>query len=231
MFDAVKEEVCRANLKLLQFGLVKLTWGNASAILREEGLVVIKPSGLDYDIMAPEHMVVVDLDGKLVEGKLRPSSDLPTHLELYRGFPGVGGIVHTHSVWATSFAQAERSIPCYGTTHADNFHGAIPCSRLLSREETESAYEWNTGRVIVETFTEAQLDPLEMPGIIVGKHGPFAWGGSVQNAVENALVLEEVAHLAWLTEGLLPQAGVVPDYLIEKHYKRKHGPNAYYGQK
>jgi len=231
MLEALKAAVCQANLSLPGYGLVTLTWGNASAVWREEGLVVIKPSGVDYGSMKPEDMVVVDMEGRIVEGVLRPSSDLATHLELYRSFPRIGGVVHTHSTYATSFAQAEREIPCYGTTHADHFHGAVPCTRALTQIEIETGYELNTGKVIVETFRQKNLDALEMPAVLVSKHGPFTWGMDVSNAVENTVVLEAVAQTAWLTEDLAPQVQPAPGYLLEKHYSRKHGPNAYYGQK
>ena len=231
MLEALKAAVCQANLRLPGYGLVTLTWGNASAVLREEGLVVIKPSGVDYGSMKPEDMVVVDMEGRIVEGALRPSSDLTSHLELYRSFPRIGGVVHTHSTYATSFAQAEREIPCFGTTHADHFHGAVPCTRALTQTEIETGYELNTGKAIVETFRQKNLDALEMPAVLVSKHGPFTWGMDVSNAVENSVVLEAVAQMAWLTEGLAPEAQPAPGYLLEKHYSRKHGPNAYYGQK
>ena len=208
-----------------------LTWGNVSAITPDRNHVVIKPSGLDYATMRPEQMVVTDLGGNVVQGKLRPSSDLMTHLELYRAFPDVNAVVHTHSRYATALAQAERDLCCYGTTHADTFYGTVPCTRHLTQQEVEEAYEKNTGRVIAETFRERGLEASAVPGVLVCKHGPFTWGTSCQKAVENALILEETAHMALLTEQLAPQAQPAPQYLLDKHYFRKHGRNAYYGQK
>ena len=231
MLEELKEQVCRANLQLCQYGLVVLTWGNVSALSKDGNYVVIKPSGVPYDDMKPENMVVVDLEGNIVEGSLRPSSDLPTHLELYRSFKGIGGVTHTHSRWATAFAQAERNLPCYGTTHADTFYGMVPCTRAMTAEEIGSAYEANTGKVIVETFAEKALNPLEIPGVLVRKHGPFTWGGSPDKAVENALILEETAHIAAITEQLAPGAEPAPQTLLDKHFLRKHGVGAYYGQK
>ena len=230
MLEELKREVCAANLKLVEYGLVILTWGNVSAITPDRRFVVIKPSGVAYDTMAPEQMVVTDLDGSVVEGDLRPSSDLLTHLELYRGFPGVNAVVHTHSRYATAFAQAERSLPCYGTTHADTFYGEVPCTRHLTAEEVARDYEGSTGKVIVETFQDQ--DPEAVPGVLVRKHGPFTWGSSCHKAVENALILEETARMALLTEQLSPGGAVpAPQYLLDKHYFRKHGAGAYYGQK
>lgn len=231
MLESLKKEVCEANLSLVKHGLVVLTWGNVSAISEDRKYVVIKPSGVDYGIMKPEHMVVVDLEGNKVEGELRPSSDLATHLEIYRKFDGVGAVVHTHSRHATAMAQTERDIPCYGTTHADHFYGSVPCSRHLTAEEIEEAYELNTGKVIVETFAERAIDPLAVPAVLVRKHGPFAWGKSCSKAVENAVALEEVAHMAMMAELLNPKVEPAPSYLMDKHYFRKHGANAYYGQK
>ena len=231
MLEELKQEVCAANLLLPFYNLVTLTWGNASAISRDLGLIVIKPSGVEYASMIPEQMVVVNLKGEIVEGNLRPSSDLATHLELYRNFPDTGGIVHTHSRWATAFAQAERDIPCYGTTHADNFLGSIPCTRPLTAAEIKDDYELNTGKVIIETFQKNSITPADMPAVVVFKHGPFTWGKDVKKAVENAVVLEEVAHLALLTEQLAPNTPSAPQILLEKHFYRKHGSNAYYGQK
>lgn len=229
MLEQLKEEVYRANMELPEHGLIVYTWGNVSAIDRESGLVVIKPSGVNYATMKPEDMVVVDLEGNVVEGDLRPSSDTPTHVELYKAFPGVGGVVHTHSSWATSWAQAGRSIPCYGTTHADYFYGEIPCARVLTPEEVESAYEKNTGKVIIEAFEGK--DPLAVPGVLCTSHGPFTWGKNAAEAVHNAVVLEEVAKMATRTEMLNPNITPAVQYVQDKHYFRKHGANAYYGQK
>ncbi len=229
MLEALKENVYRANMELPEFGLVVYTWGNVSAIDRESGLVVIKPSGVDYATMKPEDMVVVDLAGNVVEGKLRPSSDTPTHLELYKAFSAVGGIVHTHSSWATSWAQAGRGIPCYGTTHADYFYGEIPCARVLTPEEVEEAYEKNTGKVIIEAFEGR--DPMATPGVLCTSHGPFTWGKDAAEAVHNAVVLDEVAKMATRTEMLNPKVTPAVQYVQDKHYFRKHGANAYYGQK
>ena len=227
MLEALKEKVYRANMRLKDEGLVVLTWGNASAFDPATKLVVIKPSGVDYATMKPSDMVVVDLDGKVVEGGYRPSSDTPTHVALYRAFPDVGGIVHTHSAEATARAQTRREIPCYGTTHADCFHGPVPVTRVLTEEEVASDYEGNTGKVIIERFEG--LEPLAQPGVLVAGHGPFTWGKDVMKAVDNAVSLEEIARMARFTE----QTGAVPleTYVSEKHYLRKHGPNAYYGQK
>lgn len=229
MLEQLKQEVCAANLKLVEYGLVVLTWGNVSAVTEDRKYMVIKPSGVDYAVMTPEQMVVTDMDGNVVEGELRPSSDAETHLELYRAFPTVKSVVHTHSRYATAMAQAERSLPCYGTTHADTFYGEVPCTRHLTAQEVEEAYERNTGVVIAETFRDR--DPEAVPAVLVCKHGPFAWGGSCRKAVENALILEETARLALLTEQLQPGVAPAPQYLLDKHYFRKHGANAYYGQK
>lgn len=227
MLKDLKQQVLQANLDLVKLGLVVFTWGNVSAIDRSRGLVVIKPSGVSYEAMNNEDMVVVDLDGKVVEGKLKPSSDTPTHLVLYKAFENIGGVVHTHSSWATSWAQAGKDIPALGTTHADYFYGSIPCTRKLSRAEVESNYEVETGNVIVETFEGKNPDAV--PGIIVHNHGPFAWGTNADNAVHNAKVLEEVAQMAAISLQLNPSAEI-DQYLLDKHYKRKHGKNAYYGQ-
>jgi L-ribulose-5-phosphate 4-epimerase len=229
MLEPLKERVYRANIELVKLGLVLFTWGNVSAADREKGLVVIKPSGVDYDAMRPDDMVVVDMDGKRVEGKLHPSSDLPTHIELYKTFPNIGGVAHTHSRFATAFAQAGRSLPAYGTTHADYFYGAAPCTRALREDEVKSAYEKNTGRVIAETFADKDADAI--PGCLVKNHGPFSWGATCEKAVYHAAVLEYCAEMALYTERLNPQAAPADAYLLDKHYLRKHGKDAYYGQK
>lgn len=231
MLEHLKQQVLEANLELPRRGLVTYTWGNVSARDGENGLVIIKPSGLEYDAMRAEDMVVVDLDGKIVEGMLRPSSDLLTHLELYKRYPAIGGVVHTHSTQATAWAQAGRSIPFYGTTHADYFRGPIPCTRDMRAEEVEEAYELNTGKVIVETLDGLGLDPIEMPAVLCKNHGVFTWGRDAIGAVHNAVVLEELAKMALLTEQLNSQVQPAPDALLKKHYERKHGKNAYYGQK
>ena len=231
MLEELKQEVCAANLRLVEYGLVVLTWGNVSAITPDRRYVVIKPSGVDYGAMRPEQMVVTDLDGRVVEGELRPSSDLMTHLELYRAFPAAGAVVHTHSRYAVALAQAEQDLPCYGTTHADTFYGPVPCTRHLTQREVEEAYERNTGLVIGETFRRRGIDPAAVPAVLVCKHGPFAWGPDCKKAVENALILEETARMALLTRQLDPQVPPAPQYLLDKHYFRKHGANAYYGQK
>lgn len=229
MLEQLKQEVLEANLSLPKYNLVTFTWGNVSGIDREKGLIVIKPSGVEYDVMTADDMVVVDLEGNVVEGKLNPSSDTPTHIELYKAFPELGGVIHTHSPWATSWAQAGRSIPAYGTTHADNFYGAIPCTRQLTAEEVEKAYEKETGTVIIEAFEG--IDPMAVPGVVVYKHGPFAWGKTPKEAVHNAVVMETVANMAYHAEQLNPAKEPIEQYLLDKHYMRKHGPNAYYGQK
>ena len=230
MLSELKERVFRANLMLRDHHLVIFTWGNVSAIDRKTGFIVIKPSGVAYDGMAADDMVVVAPDGSIVEGKYKPSSDTPTHLALYKGFPDIGAVVHTHSTWATVFAQAGKSIPALGTTHADYFYGDVPCTRELTREEVEEAYERNTGKVIVETIDGLGYDPMAVPGIIVKNHGPFCWGKSPANAVYNAVVLETVAEMDLKTLLLNPNASIAR-YVLDKHYMRKHGPNAYYGQK
>ena len=228
MLEKLREDVCKANKLLPHYGLVTFTWGNVSAIDREKKLFVIKPSGVDYDDLTPENMVIVNLEGEVVEGDYNPSSDTPTHMELYKAFPEVGGIVHTHSTWATSWAQAGRSIPCYGTTHADYFYGEIPCVRNLTMEQIDEAYELNTGILIAEYFKNK--DYVAMPGVLCKNHGPFAWGKDPFEAVHNAVVLEEVAKMATRTEMINPEAKPAPKVLQDKHYYRKHGANAYYGQ-
>mgnify|MGYP005955569747 FL=1 len=229
MLEQLKEAVWEANLLLPRYHLVTFTWGNVSGLDREQGLMVIKPSGVSYEDMRPQDMVVVALDGIQVEGALRPSSDTPTHLELYRRFPDIGGVVHTHSRWATIFAQAGRDIPAYGTTHADYFRGGIPCTRPLTDQEIRNDYEENTGRVIAEAFRGRA--PGDTPGAVVHSHGPFTWGDSPADAVHNAVVLEEVAMMAWHTQVLTADAAPpIQAALEEKHYLRKHGANAYYGQ-
>ena len=229
MLEELKQRVYEQNLALVKHGLVVLTWGNVSGIDRDKGLVVIKPSGVDYGAMTAEDMVVVDLDGRTVDGRLNPSSDTPTHLYLYRASPDIGGIVHTHSVHATAFAQAGRSVTPYGTTHADAFYGRIPCTRALTREEILADYELNTGKVIAETYNK--LDYNALPPALVKAHGPFAWGATPERAVENAVTLEKVCELALKTQQLNPNAECIPPYLLNKHYYRKHGKHAYYGQK
>jgi L-ribulose-5-phosphate 4-epimerase len=231
MLERLKEEVLEANLQLPKHGLVTFTWGNVSGIDRQTGLVVIKPSGVPYDELRIDNLVVVDLDGKIVEGTFRPSSDTPTHLALYRAFHQIGGIVHTHSPLATSWAQAGRAIPALGTTHADYFYGEIPCTRTLTQEEIERGYELETGNVIIETFEKDGLDPVAMPGILLSGHAPFSWGKNADQAVHNAVVLEEVAKMALNTYMLNPQIKPIDQFLLDKHYLRKHGANAYYGQK
>ena len=229
MLEQLKKEVYEANMLLPQHGLVTFTWGNVSGIDREKGLFVIKPSGVDYDKLRPEDMVVVDLEGNVVEGNLNPSSDTPTHVELYNAFTDIGGIVHTHSSWATSWAQAGRGIPCYGTTHADYMYGEIPCVRNLTKEEIEEAYEKNTGVLIADYFKNA--DHIAMPAVLCKNHGPFTWGKNPAEAVHNAVVLEEVAKMAVHCELINREVLPAPSELQDKHYYRKHGANAYYGQK
>jgi L-ribulose-5-phosphate 4-epimerase len=230
MLEKLKVAVCEANLNLVKEGLVIQTWGNASGVDRERGLVVIKPSGVSYDCMKPECMVVVSLEtGKVIEGNLKPSSDTPTHLVLYRAFKGVGGVVHTHSLYATAWAQARKGIPSYGTTQADYWHGDVPCTRLLTPKEIKNNYEMNTGHVIVETFKK--LNPLERPAALVASHGPFTWGRDVNDAVHNAIVLEFIARLASETLRIGPGIKPMQPVLLDKHFLRKHGPKAYYGQK
>lgn len=229
MLEELKQKVYEANMDLTRYGLVTFTWGNVSAIDRESGLFVIKPSGVDYDLLKPEDMVVMDLNGNKVEGKYNPSSDTPTHLELYKAFPEIGGVVHTHSTYATSWAQAGRSIPCYGTTHADYMYGEIPCARVLTQEEIDEGYEKNTGTIIIETFKDK--DPMAVPAVLCTNHGPFAWGKDAKEAVHNAVVLEEIAKMALFTEQLKPDVKPAPQRIQDKHYFRKHGANAYYGNK
>ncbi len=231
MLEELKQKVLEANLQLVKNKLVLFTWGNVSEIDRKSGLFVIKPSGVSYDDMKAEDMVVVDLDGKVVEGDLRPSSDTPTHIEFYKAFKNIGGVTHTHSTFATSWAQAGRSIPFYGTTHADYFYGDIPCARSLTQAEIEGEYEKNTGLAIIEKFREDGLDPLEVPGVLIKSHGVFAFGKDGGGSVYNATVIEEVAKMAYLTEQLNPSVVRADRFMMEKHYQRKHGKNAYYGQK
>ena len=228
MLKELKKAVCKANLMLPKHGLVKFTWGNVSGVDRARGYVVIKPSGMEYDSLEPEDMVVVDMDGYVVEGNWRPSSDTPTHIALYKAFPHIGGVVHTHSRWATSFAQAGMAIPAMGTTQADEFYGDIPCTRPLTDEEIRGEYEKETGKVIVETF--ADRDPAAIPGVLVYSHGPFVWGTDPMNAVHNAVVMEEVAFMDYHALTLNPAHRDMQQTLLDKHYLRKHGANAYYGQ-
>ena len=231
MLEELKQLVYEANMELPKYGLVTFTWGNVSAIDRASGLFVIKPSGVEYDKLTPEDMVVCDLDGNKVEGRYNPSSDTATHAVLYKAFTEVGGIVHTHSAYATSWAQAGRDIPCYGTTHADYFYGDIPCARCLNANEIENAYEENTGHLIVSEFTRLCKDPMAVPAILCKNHGPFAWGKNAKEAVHNAVVLEEVAKMAYWAETIDSRIQPAPQELQDKHYFRKHGANAYYGQK
>ncbi|MFZ2350340.1 MAG: L-ribulose-5-phosphate 4-epimerase [Bacteroidales bacterium] len=228
MLEKLKEEVFRANLDLVRYGLVIMTWGNVSGIDRESGLMVIKPSGVSYDRMTAADMVVTDLDGNVMEGTLNPSTDAPTHRALYRAFPGAGGIVHTHSTWATAWAQACRPIPCLGTTHADHFYGAVPVTRKLTEKETADDYEYNTGLIIAEALKGS--DPMSMPAVLVASHGPFTWGATPADAVHNAVVLEEVARMAAIS-ATLADPKEIDRHLLDRHYLRKHGKNAYYGQK
>jgi len=231
MLKKLKQQVYEANMLLPKHGLVTFTWGNVSAIDRKKGVFVIKPSGVDYDKLTADDMVVMDLNGKKVEGKYNPSSDTATHLEIYKAFPEVGGVVHTHSSYATSWAQAGRDIPCYGTTHADYFYGEIPCLRCLTKEEIDSAYEENTGHLIVNEFKRLEKDPTAVPGVLCKNHGPFAWGKDAMDAVHNAVVIEEVAKMAYRAEVINKDVKPAPQELMDKHYFRKHGANAYYGQK
>jgi L-ribulose-5-phosphate 4-epimerase len=229
MLEELREAVLEANLALPKYQLVTFTWGNVSGVDRTQGFMVIKPSGVPYRELKKEDLVVLDLEGTQVEGKLRPSSDTPTHLVLYRAFPEIGGIVHTHSAWATSWAQAGKGIPALGTTHADYFYGEIPCTRKMTAEEIQKAYEEQTGDVIVETFRKK--NPLHIPGVLVNNHGPFSWGKDAAEAVHNAVVLEEVAKMAYHTVMLTPEITAIDQVLLDKHFLRKHGVNAYYGQK
>ena len=230
MLEQLKQEVYEANMELVRKGLVIYTWGNVSGIDRESGLFVIKPSGVDYDKLTPDDMVVMDLEGNRVEGKYRPSSDTPTHLELYKAYEDVGGVVHTHSTEAVAWAQAGRDIPLYGTTHADYFNGPIPCTRSLTAEEVEEAYEKNTGLVIIETYGERKINPLHVPAILCRNHGPFTVDKDAAGAVYNAVVLEEVAKMARFSEIINKSIEPAPEYIKNKHFERKHGKNAYYGQ-
>ncbi len=229
MLDELKKKVLEANLSLVKYGLVTLTWGNVSGIDRKDGLIVIKPSGVEYDKMQSGDMVVVDLDGKIVDGNLRPSSDTPTHIELYKAFAEIGGVTHTHSINAAAFAQAGREVPCLGTTHADSFFGPVPITRLMTREEVEEAYERNTGKVIIERFKK--LDPMSTPGVLVAGHGPFCWGKDAEDSARNSLMLERIAEMARKTFQINPDAKGLPEYVLNKHHERKHGKKAYYGQK
>ena len=236
MLEQLKQEVYEANMMLVEHNLIIFTWGNVSGIDRESGLFVIKPSGLSYDVLKPEDMVVVDLDGNVVEGKYRPSSDTDTHIALYKAFPNIGGVTHTHSVYATSFAQSGRDIPAYGTTHGDYFYGAIPCTRKMTPDEINGSYELETGNVIVETFTERAIDPDRMDAVLVNSHGPFTWGKNAKASVEASVVLETVAQMAYQTELMRLAAtpattATMQQELLDKHFNRKHGPGAYYGQK
>ncbi|MBR5765870.1 MAG: L-ribulose-5-phosphate 4-epimerase [Lachnospiraceae bacterium] len=230
MLEQLKKEVYEANMELPNRGLVTYTWGNVSGIDRESGYFVIKPSGVEYEELTPDDMVVMDLEGRKIEGKYKPSSDTATHIELYRAYADIGGVVHTHSPEAVAWAQAGRDIPLYGTTHADYFFGPIPCARNLTPEEIDEAYELNTGKVIIETFTDRDIDPVFTPGVLCKNHGPFTWGKDAAQAVYNAVVLEEVARMARLTEMVNPDVKPAPDCIRDKHFFRKHGVNAYYGQ-
>ena len=231
MLKQLRKQVYAANMQLPRRGLVTYTWGNVSGIDRARGLVVIKPSGVEYDDLTPDDLVVIDLEtGRTVEGDLNPSSDTKTHLELYKAFPALGGVVHTHSTYAVAWAQAGQDIPCYGTTHADYFYGAIPCARHLTKAELEEDYERNTGKIIIDTFRGRNLDPVAVPGCLCHSHGPFTWGKDAAEAVYHAVVLEEVAKMAALTRLVDRDAAPAPQHILDKHYQRKHGANAYYGQ-
>lgn len=231
MLEDLRKIVYEANMEIQRHGLVTFTWGNVSGIDREKGLVVIKPSGVAYEQLTPDKMVIVSMDGKRVEGDLNPSSDTETHLELYKVFPALGGIVHTHSTYAVAWAQAGLDIPCYGTTHADYFYGSVPCTRPLTEAETDENYEKNTGKVIVETFLSRGINPLYVPGVICKNHGPFTWGKDPHQAVYHAVVLEEISKMAAITREIQGDVSPAPQYIQDKHFMRKHGPNAYYGQK
>ena len=230
MLEELRQQVYEANMELPRRGLVTYTWGNVSGIDKESGLFAIKPSGVEYEDLTPESLVILDLEGNIVEGNLKPSSDTKTHIELYRAFPSIGGIVHTHSPYAVAWAQAGEDIPCYGTTHADYFYGSIPCTRHLTPEELDEDYEKGTGTVIIETFTERDIDPAHVPAVICKSHGPFAWGKDAQAAVYHAVVLEEVAKMAIFTRQVRADSLPAPKHVQDKHFMRKHGPNAYYGQ-
>ncbi len=229
MYETLKQQVCDANRALQKHGLVVFTWGNVSGIDRRRGVIAIKPSGVSYEKLTPQNIVLVDLQGHVVEGDLRPSSDTPTHLELYRSFPAIGGVCHTHSRYATIWAQAQREIPCFGTTHADHFYGPVPVTEALTREEVEGPYEQNTGRVIVRRF--AKIDPLQVPAVLVANHGPFTWGRDPAQSVEHAVVLEQVAMMAYGTLLVNARQDCISQVLLDRHYLRKHGKNAYYGQR
>lgn len=230
MLEALKQAVYEANMELPRRGLVTYTWGNVSGIDRETGYVIIKPSGVDYEDLTPDKLVVLDLDGNIIEGDLNPSSDTKTHLELYKAYPELGGIVHTHSPYAVGWAQAGRDIPAYGTTHADYFYGPVPCARHLTPEEVEEDYERNTGKSIIETFNERGINPVHVPAVICHSHGPFTWGKNPAQAVYHAVVLEAVAKMALYTTQISPDCPPAPQHIQDKHFMRKHGPNAYYGQ-
>lgn len=230
MLEAIKQAVYDQNLELPKKGLIKYTWGNVSQADHEKRLFVIKPSGVDYATMTPDDMVVCDFDGNILEGNYRPSSDMLTHAALYKKYNTIGGIVHTHSPWAVIWSQAGKELPVYGTTHADTFYGSIPCARFLTAQEVEEGYEANTGKVIIETLEDKQITPVEMPGILISGHGPFTWGKDAEDAVMHAVVLEEICKMNYFTLQLNPESLKLPDYILEKHYQRKHGKNAYYGQ-
>lgn len=230
MLEYLRQQVYEANMELPRHGLVTYTWGNVSAIDHEKGLIVIKPSGVDYNELAPDNLVIVDMDGNVVEGSLKPSSDTKTHLELYNALPALGGIVHTHSTYAVAWAQACKDIPAFGTTHADYFYGAVPCTRKLTQEEVDSDYERKTGKAIVETFCDHNIDPMYVPGVLCANHGPFTWGKDAAQAVYHAVALEEVAKMALLTNQINPNTAPAPQYVLDKHYHRKHESTAYYGQ-